>query len=53
MGAAEQAVGGIERPPCGFWDGNVGAHHTHARIAASSWDTFDQATARPREPLLS
>ena len=25
----------------------------HARIAASSWDTFDQETAGPSEPLLS
>ena len=25
----------------------------HARITASSWDTFDQATAGPSEPLLS
>jgi len=24
-----------ERPPCGFWDGNASAHHTHARITAS------------------
>src|SRR5271165_4742223 len=41
------------RPPCGFWDGNASAHNTHARITASSWDTFDQATAGPSVPLLS
>ena len=41
------------RPPCGFWDGSASAHRMHARITASSWDTFDQATAEPSEPLLS
>ena len=41
------------RPPCGFWDGSASAHRTHARIAASTWDTFDQTTAGPSVPLLS
>jgi len=41
------------RPPWGFWDGSASAHHMRARITASSWDTFDQATAGPSEPLLS
>src|SRR5271157_4603832 len=41
------------RPPCGFWDGSASAHHMHARITASSWDTFDQVTAGPSVPLLS
>ena len=45
--------GGSGRPPCGFWDGSASAHCTHARITASSWDTFDQATAGPSVPLLS
>ena len=44
---------GGQRPPCGFRDRIKSAQSTHARIAASLWDTFDQITARPSKLYLS